>query len=97
MPLIPAQSCPSATSLMVKSNSLRATKSSAVVALRLFSGSTATFAPMKPILHVGLGQPCWIPERSHLSLHLVARASSAIIPVEGGRLQEESSHHDFVP
>ncbi len=44
----------SATSLTVKSNSLRATKSTAVPAIRLFSGSTATFAPMKPILMFGL-------------------------------------------
>src|SRR6266508_4666489 len=45
---------PSATSLMVKSNSLRATKSTAGAASRLFSGSTATLAPMKPILMSGL-------------------------------------------
>ena len=45
---------PSATSLMVKSNSLRATKSTAGPAMRLFSGSTATLAPIKPILMSGL-------------------------------------------
>ena len=48
------QGLPSATSLMVKSNSLRATKSTAGPAMRLFSGSTATLAPMKPILISGL-------------------------------------------
>ena len=48
------QGLPSATSLMVKSNSLRATKSTARPAIRLFSGSTATLAPMKPILMSGL-------------------------------------------
>src|SRR5258708_2367095 len=53
-PLIPLQGMPSATSLMVKSNSLRATKSTACPAMRLFSGSTATLAPMNPIFTSGL-------------------------------------------
>src|ERR1700712_2053394 len=48
------QSAPSASSLMVKSYSLRATKSSAAQASMLSIGSTATLAPMKPILAVGL-------------------------------------------
>src|ERR1700744_1059684 len=48
------QSAPSASSLMVKSYSLRATKSSAAQASMLSTGSTATLAPMKPILAVGL-------------------------------------------
>ena len=52
--MISLQGVPSATSLMVKSNSLRATKSTAPAAMRLFSGSTATLAPMKPILTSGL-------------------------------------------
>src|SRR6516164_11667947 len=41
---------PSATSLMVKSNSLSHTKSIAGDALRLSSGLTATAAPTRPIL-----------------------------------------------
>jgi hypothetical protein len=39
---------------MVKSNSLRATKSIAGEALRLASGSTATLAPIMPIFKLGL-------------------------------------------
>src|SRR6266446_4494737 len=53
-PLMSLQGMPSATSLIVKSNSLRATKSTARAAIRLFSGSTATLAPMKPIRMSGL-------------------------------------------
>ena len=45
---------PSATSLIVKSNSLPATKSIAVDAPRLPAGSTATFAPIRPALRSGL-------------------------------------------
>ena len=48
------QSAPFASSWMVKSYSLRATKSSAAQASMLSTGSTATLAPMKPILAVGL-------------------------------------------
>src|SRR5689334_23271363 len=48
------QSAPLASSWMVKSYSLRATKSSAAQASMLSTGSTATLAPMKPILEVGL-------------------------------------------
>ncbi len=48
------QSAPSASSLIVKSYSLRATKSSALQASMLSTGSTATLAPMKPIFAVGL-------------------------------------------
>ncbi len=48
------QSRPSAISLMVKSNSLPATKSIAGELLRLASGSTATFAPTKPAFSCGL-------------------------------------------
>src|SRR6201996_2479146 len=47
-------SAPLASSWMVKSYSLRATKSSAAQASMLSTGSTATLAPMKPILAVGL-------------------------------------------
>src|SRR6201996_7939102 len=47
-------SAPSASSLMVKSYSLRATKSSAAHASMLSTGSTATLAPMKPILAGGV-------------------------------------------
>ncbi len=53
MPSIVSQGLPSAISLMVKSNSLRATKSSTGAAARLCSGSTATLAPTKPILSFG--------------------------------------------
>ncbi len=49
-----ARSRPSATSLTVKSNSLRATQSTGTPWRRLSSGCTATFAPMKPILSAGL-------------------------------------------
>ena len=49
-----SQSRPSAISLMVKSNSLPATKSITFDALRLPAGSTATLAPMKPALRSGL-------------------------------------------
>ena len=45
---------PSATSLMVKSNSLRATKSTAVACLEAACGSTATLAPTRPTLRSGL-------------------------------------------
>ncbi len=45
---------PSATSAIVKSNSFLATKSTAGAALRLFSASTATLAPMSPALRSGL-------------------------------------------
>src|ERR1700760_1448108 len=48
------QSAPLASSWIVKSYSLRATKSSAAQASMLSTGSTATLAPMKPILAVGL-------------------------------------------
>jgi len=51
---IAAQARPSATSRMVKSNSSRATKSIALEAVRLGSGSTATLAPTNPILSLGL-------------------------------------------
>ncbi len=53
MPSILDQSRPSATSLMVKSNSSRATKSSAEQASRLCIGSTATLAPTRPIFRSG--------------------------------------------
>ncbi len=53
-PAMRPKSRPSATSLMVKSNSLRATKSIAGDAFRLSSGSTATFAPIMPIFRLGL-------------------------------------------
>ena len=53
MPSIPAQSRPSAISLMVKSNSLRATKSIGAPCSRLSSGCTATLAPTKPIFSAG--------------------------------------------
>src|SRR5262249_24348244 len=48
------QDRPSAISLMVKSNSLRATKSIICDALRLPAGSTATLAPTNPALSAGL-------------------------------------------
>jgi hypothetical protein len=48
------QSRPSATSRQVKSNSLRATKSTAGPACRLSVGLTATLAPTKPIFTAGL-------------------------------------------
>ena len=48
------QAISSAASLMVKSNSLRATKSTAGASLRLCSDSTATLAPIMPILTPGL-------------------------------------------
>ena len=48
------KSRPSATSLMVKSNSLRATKSMALDAFSVASGSTATLAPIMPIFKPGL-------------------------------------------
>ncbi len=44
----------SATSLMVKSNSLRATKSTAGASIMLRSGCTATLAPIRPALICGL-------------------------------------------
>src|SRR6266545_774597 len=44
---------PSATSLMVKSNSLRATKLSAGAALSAASGATATAAPTMPMMSEG--------------------------------------------
>jgi hypothetical protein len=47
------QSRPSAISLMVKSNSLPATKSIAAELARLACGSTATLAPTKPALRRG--------------------------------------------
>src|SRR5207244_11681877 len=53
-PAILLHSRPSATSLIVKSNSLPATKSMARDALRLPEGSTATLALMKPDLRPGL-------------------------------------------
>ena len=49
-----AKARPSATSLIVKSNSLRATKSTAGAAFRLPSASTATLAPIEPDLQVGI-------------------------------------------
>ena len=49
-----AKSRPSATSLMVKSNSLRATKSSSSQAASEPAASTATLAPIMPILRLGL-------------------------------------------
>ena len=48
------KSRPSATSLMVKSNSLRATKSIAPEAASVASGSTAALAPIMPIFRLGL-------------------------------------------
>ena len=54
MPSTPAQSRPSAISLMVKSNSLRATKSIGAPWVRLSAGCTATLAPTKPIFSAGL-------------------------------------------
>src|SRR6185437_9126034 len=45
---------PSAISLMVKSNSLRATKSIGAPWARLSAGCTATLAPTKPIFSDGL-------------------------------------------
>ncbi len=53
MPSIAAKSRPSATSLIVKSNSLRATKSIGAPFCRLSSGCTATLAPTKPIFSAG--------------------------------------------
>ncbi len=47
------QSAPLASSWMVNSYSLRQTKSSAGQASMLCCGSTATLAPMKPILALG--------------------------------------------
>ena len=47
------QSRPSAISLMVKSNSLPATKSMARELSRLLCGSTATLAPTNPALSRG--------------------------------------------
>ena len=49
-PAIPARGRPCATSCTVKSNSLRATKSSAALARREASGATATAAPTMPIM-----------------------------------------------
>src|SRR5262249_25554834 len=48
------QGRPSATSLQVKSNSLRQTKSIAGASFKLFSASTATLAPIRPALSLGL-------------------------------------------
>ncbi len=48
-----ANGTPSATSLIVKSNSLRATKSMAFDARSDPSASTATFAPIMPIFSAG--------------------------------------------
>src|ERR1700691_4515510 len=53
-PTILSHGRPSATSLMVESNSLRATKSIKGDALRLPAGSTATLAPTSPALSDGL-------------------------------------------
>ncbi len=44
----------SATSLMVKSNSLRATKSMTGASIMLRSGCTATLAPIRPAFRLGL-------------------------------------------
>ena len=49
-----AQSRPSATSLMVKSNSLRATKSMALEAVRVSSGSHRDLGADQPTLRGGL-------------------------------------------
>ena len=51
---MPDQARPSATSLIVKSNSLRATKSTAGASTRLWSDWTATFAPISPTFRLGL-------------------------------------------
>ena len=48
-PEIPSKGRPSQTSLQVKSNSLRPTQSIAGLALRVSVGSTAAWAPTKPI------------------------------------------------
>jgi len=48
------QSYPFATSLIVNSNSLPATKSILADAVRLPAGSAATFAPTKPAFRAGL-------------------------------------------
>jgi hypothetical protein len=53
-PTMSLNGLPSATSLIVKSNSLRPTKSISGDARRLPSGSTATLAPTIPILSDGL-------------------------------------------
>jgi hypothetical protein len=53
-PAMSLNGLPSATSLIVKSNSLRPTKSISGDARRLPSGSTATLAPTIPILSDGL-------------------------------------------
>ena len=52
-PSIRSGARPSANSLIVKSNSLRPTKSIAADAFRLSSGWTATLAPTKPTLSDG--------------------------------------------
>ena len=52
-PAIDFQSFPSAISLMVKSNSLRAAKSTMGADLRLPSASTAALAPISPALSAG--------------------------------------------
>ena len=53
-PSISASGRPAATSWIVKSNSLRATKSIASDARSAASGATATWAPTKPIRSRGL-------------------------------------------
>ncbi len=40
-----------------------------------------------------LGEPRRIPVRAYLAPRLVARAGSAVEPVEGGSLQAQCSHH----
>jgi hypothetical protein len=39
-----------------------------------------------------LRKPSRLPKRAHLALHLVARAGTSIITVEGGGLQKKCSH-----
>ncbi len=39
-----------------------------------------------------LREPCRIPERAHLALHLIARAGTAIVAVKRGSLQKERAH-----
>ena len=51
---MPSQGRSSATSLIVKSNSSRATKSTAGAPFRLPSASTATLAPIRPTFRSGL-------------------------------------------
>ena len=65
---------------MVKSNSLRATKSMAFDAFSVASGSTATLAPIMPIFRFGLS----------------ALSASAVLHIGGERRSGRMQHHEIV-